>query len=67
MITEGTFDASGKVLTMTGEGPGPDGKPMKMRMTTEHKDKDTLVWTMYNVGPDGSEAQMLSITYKRRK
>lgn len=67
LISEGTFDKDGKVQTMNGEGPGPDGKPMKYKMTTEHKDKDTLVWSMFTPGPDGKDAPMLSITYKRRK
>jgi hypothetical protein len=52
---------------MTGEGPGPDGKPSKYKMTTEHKDKNTLFWTLYGPGPDGKEAPMFSITYKRKK
>jgi hypothetical protein len=36
-------------------------------MTTEHKDKNTLFWTLYGPGPDGKEAPMFSITYKRKK
>ena len=67
MVSEGTFDKDGKVMTMTGEGPGQDGKPTKFKMVTEHKDKDSFDWTMYGPGPDGKEGQMLSITYKRRK
>jgi len=67
MVMEGTFDKDGKVLTMTGEGPGQDGKPTNFRTTTEHKDKDTMFWTMYGSGPDGKDVPMLSITYKRRK
>jgi hypothetical protein len=67
VLSEGTYDKDGKVLTMAGEGPGPDGQPMKYRMTTERKDKDMLVWTMFSPGPDGKEAPMMSITYKRRK
>jgi hypothetical protein len=67
MVSEGTYDKDGKVLTMTGEGPGPDGKPSKYKMTTEHKDKNTLFWTLYGPGPDGKEAPMFSITYKRKK
>lgn len=67
VISEGTYDQDGKVLTLTGEGPGQDGKPTKYRMTTEHKDRDTLLWTMYSPGPDGKEVAMLSIQYKRRK
>lgn len=67
LVTEGTYDKDGKVLTMTGEGPGPDGKPMKLKMTTEHKDKNSMLFTMFGPGPDGKEAAMFSITYKRRK
>lgn len=67
LISEGAFDKDGKVLRMTGEGPGPDGKPAKYKMTTEHKDKDTLLWSMSGPGPDGKEGPILSITYKRRK
>src|SRR5437773_323804 len=32
MIMEGTFDKEKKMLTMTGEGPGMDGKPAKHKM-----------------------------------
>jgi hypothetical protein len=67
LVMEGTYDKDGKVLTMTGEGPGPDGSPMKYKATTEHKDKDTMEWTMLMNGPDGKEAPMMSITYKRKK
>lgn len=67
MVSEGTYDKEGKVLTMTGEGPGMDGKPTKHKMTTERKDKNTMVFTVFGPGPDGKEGPMFSITYKRRK
>jgi hypothetical protein len=67
VVSEGEFDKDGKVQTMSGEGPGADGKLTKFKMTTEHKDKDTLVWTMYLPGPEGKEQPMMTITYKRRK
>ncbi|MBI1899569.1 MAG: DUF1579 domain-containing protein [Planctomycetia bacterium] len=67
LIIEGTYDKEGKVLTMAGEGPGPDGKPTKYKTTTENKDKDTIFWTMVTAGADGKEGEMMSITYKRRK
>ena len=67
VISEGTFDKDGKVLTMTGEGPGQDGKPTKYKMVSEHKDKDNILWTMFGAGPDGKDAPMMTITYKRRK
>lgn len=67
MMREGTFDKAGKVLTQTGEGTGSDGKPTKFKMTTEYKDKDTHVWTMWTPGPDGKEVAAMTITYTRRK
>jgi hypothetical protein len=67
MVSEGTYDKDGKTVTMTGEGPGHDGKPAKYKMTTVHKDKDNMHWTLFGTGPDGKEGPMLEITYKRRK
>lgn len=67
MLSEGNFDKDGKVMTMSGEGPGPDGSPTKFKMTTEFRDKDSIYWTMYSPGPDGKDAAMFTITYKRRK
>jgi hypothetical protein len=67
VVAEGNFDKNGKTMTMTGEGPGPDGKPTKYKMTTEHKDKDNLLWSLYGAGPDGKEGLQFTITYKRRK
>jgi hypothetical protein len=66
MISEGTFDAEKKILTMTGEGPGQDGKIAKHKSTLEIKDKDSMVMTMYMIGPDGKEQSMMTITYKRK-
>ena len=66
MTMEGTFDKAGKVLTMTGMGPGPDGKPVKMRLTTTMTDANTEVFEMFSAGPDGKEMRMLKITYTRR-
>jgi hypothetical protein len=66
VVSEGNYDKDGKVLTMIGEGPGPDGKPMKYKMTTEHRDKDNLLFTMYGVEGD-KEMKMFTIAYKRRK
>lgn len=64
VITEGAYDAAKKTLTMTGEGPGMDGKPQKYKSTNEFKDDDTLLMTMY-MG-DAKEAAF-TVTYKRKK
>ena len=66
VITEGTYDKDGKMLTMTGEGPGPDGKLTKYKLRTEHKDKNTMLVTMYGPGPEGKEGPMFTIVGKRR-
>jgi hypothetical protein len=63
---EGTLDQDGKVLTATGTGTGPDGKPMKMKNVYEFKDSDNFVFTMYNV-TDGKEQEAFKITYQRKK
>jgi len=49
------IDLGGMWLTMTGEEPGHDGKPTKLRIATEFKSKDQLEWTMYGPGSDGKE------------
>lgn len=67
MVSEGTFDKDGKVLTMTADYPGPDGKPVKHTMKSEMKDKDTIVFTMSMPGPDGKDFTVMTITYKRKK
>lgn len=66
MLMEGTYDKSGKVLTMTGMGPGMDGKPTKMRMVSTMKDANTEVFEMFQPGPEGKEMRTLKITYTRR-
>lgn len=67
VVSEGNYDKEGKVLTMNGEGPGEDGKPTKYKMTSEHKDKDNVLFTMYGKGADGKEGTLFTIAYKRRK
>jgi hypothetical protein len=66
MQFEGDVDAKSKLLVMTGEMPGPDGKPQKVKTTTEFRDKDHFTFRMYMVLPDG-EQPAFSIDYSRRK
>jgi hypothetical protein len=61
---EGTYDAATKTLTATMEGPDPSGAVTKIKETTEWKDADTRVFTMY--APDDKTVSM-RITYKRRR
>jgi hypothetical protein len=67
MILEGTFDKDGKVLTMTGEGPGHDGKPAKFKSISSMKDKDSMTFTMFILDKDGKEQKMMTIDYTRKK
>jgi hypothetical protein len=64
MLMDGSYDAEKKTMTMTGEGPGPDGKPVKYKSVTEYKDDDNLVFKMYQ---EGSDQPMMTINYKRKK
>ena len=64
---EGSLDKDGKVMTLTGEGPGQDGKPAKYKSVTEIKDADTLNFGLFMVSPDGTEQPLVKITYKRKK
>ncbi len=66
MISEGNYDAAGKIMTMQGEMAGHDGKMMKVTMTSELKDPDNMVFTMTSPGPDGKSFEMMKITYKRK-
>lgn len=67
MIMEGTRDESTKTTTMTGEAPGPDGKPMKMKGVTKETDNNHMTFDMYMTGPDGKETKGFTIEYTRRK
>jgi hypothetical protein len=64
---EGNYDPKTKLLVMTGESRGPDGKPQKFKATTETNDKDHFTFKMYMLQPGGQEELAFTITYTRRK
>ena len=64
---EGDLDKDDKIMTMTGEGRGPDDKPVKFKSITEIKDADTVNFSLLMVDKDGKEQPMVTITYKRKK
>lgn len=66
MTFTGTFDPAGKVLTMTGRGPGMDGVPIEMKNVTTWTSADSRTLEVFVVLPDGSEAKTMTITYTRR-
>ncbi len=64
MMSSGSYDEAKKTLTFKSTMPGPDGKPMSMRMTNVMPDDKTQVFTMYSVDK-GKEMKMMEITYTR--
>ena len=66
MVLTGTFDQAGKVLTMTGDGPGMDGTPIKMKNVTTWTSADSMTLEVFVVMPDGKETKNMTITYTRR-
>lgn len=66
MVSTGAFDATGKVLTMTGDGPGMDGTTIPMKNVTTWIDADTMQLEVFVVLPDGRQTKTMTITYTRR-
>jgi hypothetical protein len=64
MAMEGTYDKEKKAMTMIGEGPGMDGKPVKWKSVSKMPDDDTIHMRMY-VGD--AKAPMFTVIYKRKK
>ncbi len=65
LVSEGTYDKDTKTMTLTGDGPGMDGKMTKYKMVTVVKDDDNMTMTMTS-GPE-DKPQTVTIDYKRRK
>lgn len=65
-LMEGTLDKDNKVMTMTGEGPGQEGKTAKYKSITELKDADTVNFSLFMVDNHGKEQPIVKITYKRK-
>lgn len=66
-ILEGNFDKDGKVMTLTGEGRGPDGTSAKYKSITEINKANTMNFSLFMVDKDGKEQLLVKITYKRKK
>jgi hypothetical protein len=56
-----------KLMTMTGESLGPDGKPWKFKSTTETKDNDRFTFKTYVLWPNGTDQLVFTIEYTRRQ
>lgn len=69
MKSEGTADASGKVISWTGSMSDPmTGKPAKARMITTMIDDDHHTFDMYGTPPGGKkEMKTMTIEYSRKQ
>jgi len=64
LIMEGTYDKDKKALTMTGDGPSPDGKTAKFKAVTDLSKDDTITFSMY-MGDAKEPAFMIVYTKKK--
>jgi hypothetical protein len=67
MVGESKWDEATKSAVGSMEGPGPDGKPMKMTTRMKLEGDDKRVFEMGMTGPDGKDVTTMRITYTRRK
>lgn len=67
LILDGTCDGTGKVRTLTAQGPTPDGGTTTFTMVNEETGPDTRTFTLSVPGPDGKPFTMMKVSYKRRK
>jgi hypothetical protein len=67
MMSEGTFDAAGKVMTMKGRMERGSGETVSWTEVETWKDDGHRVFTMAMSGADGVESGAFTITYTRRK
>ena len=67
-VMQGSFDESGKVLTMTCEAPHPvTQKTTTYRSVETWTGEDERVFDMYVTGPDGSDEHMFHYVYTRAR
>lgn len=69
MVMEGDWDPKTNSITFTGNMVDPaagDGSTMKMRQVWKPIDKNTHMFTMFGMMPDGSEFKMMEIRSTRK-
>ncbi len=64
-VSEGTWDAASKTMTMTGQGPDMSGQMATMTTVIKVQDADHHVMTMHMGGADTTP--MMTIKYTRKK
>jgi hypothetical protein len=68
MVSEGTFDASGKVMTSTATMDDfMTGKKANVRMVSTTVSPDEELFEMFGPDPTGKEVKQMEIRYRRRK
>jgi uncharacterized protein DUF1579 len=68
MVSEGTFDAAGKVMTSMSTMDDPiTRKPSTVKMVTTLISPDHHLFEMWAPGPDGKVYKNMEIHYRRRK
>ena len=67
LIFRGKYDEQAKKLTLTTEGPGPDGQPAKWKSVAHFADKDKHVFEMFVTPQGGKEELMMTVDYERLK
>jgi hypothetical protein len=68
MSASGSFDSSGKVLTMTARSDDfTTGKVVTIREKVTIVSNDENLFEMWGPGPDGKEYKVMEIRYTRRK
>ena len=68
MVSEGTMDAAGKVLTQTSTMDDfMTGKPTTVKTTMKIVTPDQHVFEMWGPDPTGKNVKQMEIVYKRRK
>jgi hypothetical protein len=65
-VSEGTWDEATRTMTYWNELTRPDGNVMRWREVTETRDADTHVFRSLFPGPNGTEFEMMTVTYTRR-
>jgi hypothetical protein len=67
MTSEGTADATGKIITWNGQMSDPmTGKVSKSRMVATLTDDDHHTFEMFGKAPNGKEMKMMTIEYTRK-
>ena len=67
LLLRGDYDAAKRELVMRGECYGRSGKLEPCRMVTAFQDGEHFACVLLGPGPDGKEAELVRVSYTRRK